>query len=84
MERKRKPKERIQTYPDLFGGIEPFGGSLSATKSARRSPNAHKAGYCKGMRQSSREKRNMRLWSSLYPTPPKAEKGAREEYMELI
>ena len=77
MATKRKAKERVQNYPDLFGELEgiSFGGSLSTTNKARRSRNASQVHNWKGREQSSRERRNTRLWDTLYPTPNKTREG---------
>ena len=69
MEKKRS--ERVENYPDLFpelgGGT--YGESLNTKKKPRRGLNSSQVGKWTGKEETSREKRNRRLWASLYPTP---------------
>ncbi len=81
MATKRKAQERVQNYPSLFReelgamcleNTEPsVWGDLKPPhpKKARRNSKTFGAGSRKGEPMSSREKRNSKLWASLYPTP---------------
>ena len=77
MATKRKAKERVQNYPDLFEGIEgiAYGGSLSTTKNTHTGAKPNKGYNYKGKEKTSREKRNMKLWDTLYPTSTKLREG---------
>jgi hypothetical protein len=76
MAAKRKAQERVPNYPSLFGdelgeALPSLGrDSLSkGAKKARKSPNYPQTGKYRGTGLESREKRNTKLWSLLYPTP---------------
>ena len=71
MATKRQAKERVQNYPSLFPELEggAYGGSLNAAKKPRRRLSSSQVGKWTGKEETSREKRNRRLWASLYPTP---------------
>lgn len=71
MATKRQTKEGVQTYPSLFPELDgrAYGGSLSTPKKPRRTLRSSQVGNYKGKEETSREKRNRRLWASLYPTP---------------
>ena len=77
MATKEQAEKRVPNYPDLFGELSDteeatsfFGASSTdgGTNKARRSQNSPKVGKWKGNRIESRERRNTRLWESLYPT----------------
>ena len=74
-------EKRVPNYPDLFSELTDTGEATSffgasstdgGTNKARRSQNSPKVGKWKGNRIESRERRNTRLWESLYPTQNKA------------
>jgi hypothetical protein len=71
MATKRQTKERVQSSPSLFPELEggAYGGSLNAAKKPRRRLSSSQVGKWTGKEETSREKRNRRLWASLYPTP---------------
>ena len=80
MATKEQAEKRVPNYPDLFGELSDkeettsfFGASSTDgdTNKARRSQNSSKVGKWKGNRIESRERRNTRLWESLYPTQNK-------------
>lgn len=80
MATKEQAEKRVPNYPDLFGELSDteettsFLGASSTdggTNKARRSQNSPKVGKWKGNRIESRERRNTRLWESLYPTQNK-------------
>lgn len=77
MATKEQAEKRVPNYPDLFGELSDteettsfFGASSTAgdTNKARRSQNSQKVGKWTGTEKESRERRNTRLWESLYPT----------------
>lgn len=81
MATKEQAEKRVPDYPDLFGELSDTGEATSffgasstdgGTNKARRSQNSPKVGKWKGNRIESRERRNTRLWESLYPTQNKA------------
>ena len=80
MATKKQAKERVQNYPSLFPELEAdtYGGSLNPSKKPRRRLNASQVGNYKDKQLTSREKRNTRLWASLYPTP----KGMAEDTLK--
>ena len=64
--------ERVQNYPSLFPELEEentYGGSPNAQKKPRRKLNSYQVGGNKDSGKTSREKRNEKLWATLYPTP---------------
>ena len=70
MAAKRKASERVQNYPSLFPELE--GGSygvLNTPQKPRRRLNGYQVDNYKGKELTSRERRNKKLWASLYPTP---------------
>ena len=71
MATKRKAKERVQNYPDLFPelGAGTYGGSLNAKKQPRRALNSSQVGKWTGKEETSRQKQNRRVWATLFPTP---------------
>ena len=72
MATKREAKKRIPNYPSLFPELEggaAYEDSLNASKKPRRRLNSYKVGRYKDTNQTSRERRNKKLWASLYPTP---------------
>ena len=72
MAAKKQTKERVQDYPDLFQELEgerTYGGSLNTHKKPRRRLKGSQVVNCKGKKLTSREKRNGKLWATLYPTP---------------
>ena len=80
MATKEQAEKRVPNYPDLFGELSDTGEATSffgasstdgGTDKARRSQNSPKVGKWKGNRIESRERRNTRLWESLYPTQKK-------------
>ena len=80
MATKEQAEKRVPNYPDLFGELSDteettsfFGASSTDgdTNKARRSQNSQKVGKWTGTEKESRERRNTRLWESLYPTPNK-------------
>ena len=80
MATKEQAEKRVPNYPDLFGELSDTGEATSffganstdgGTNKARRSQNSPKEGKWKGNRIESRERRNTRLWESLYPTQKK-------------
>lgn len=80
MATKEQAEKRVPDYPDLFGELSDTGEATSffgasstdgGTNKARRSQNPPKVGKWKGNRIESRERRNTRLWESLYPTQNK-------------
>ena len=80
MATKEQAEKRVPNYPDLFGELSDTGEATSffgasstdgGTNKARRSQNSPKVGKWKGNRIESRERRNTRLWESLYPTQNK-------------
>ena len=80
MATKEQAEKRVPDYPDLFGELSDTGEATSffgasstdgGTNKARRSQNSPKVGKWKGNRIESRERRNTRLWETLYPTPNK-------------
>lgn len=77
MATKEQAEKRVPNYPDLFGELSDteetiffFGASSTdgGTNKARRSQNSQKVGKWTGTEKESRERRNTRLWESLYPT----------------
>ena len=77
MAAKEQAEKRVSNYPDLFGELIDTGEATSffgasstdgGTDKARRSQNFPKVGKWKGNVKESRERRNTRLWESLYPT----------------
>ena len=82
MAARRKAQERVQNYPSLFPELEgeAYGGSLNPTKKPRRGLKSSQGYNYKGKEPTSREKRNTRLWASLYPTPTK---GREKELIEI-
>ena len=70
MATKKQAKEPIQNYPSLFPELEggTYGGSLSAQRKPRRRLNSSQVGNWKGKEETFRERRNRKLWASLYPT----------------
>lgn len=77
MATKEQAEKRVPNYPDLFGELSDteettsfFGASSTDgdTNKARRSQNSQKVGKWTGTEKESRERRNTRLWESLYPT----------------
>ena len=80
MAAKRKIKERVQNYCSLFPelGAE-YGSSHTPPKKTNGSHQKPQAGKRKGAAPSSRERRNKRLWESLFPSPRKQpEKGGEK------
>ena len=80
MATKEQAEKRVPNYPDLFGELSDteettsfFGASSTDgdTNKARRSQNSQKVGKWTGTEKESRERRNTRLWESLYPTQKK-------------
>ena len=80
MATKEQAEKRVPNYPDLFGELSDteettsfFGVSSTDgdTNKARRSQNSQKVGKWTGTEKESRERRNTRLWESLYPTQNK-------------
>ena len=80
MATKEQAEKRVPDYPDLFGELSDteettsfFGASSTDgdTNKARRSQNSQKVGKWTGTEKESRERRNTRLWESLYPTQNK-------------
>lgn len=80
MAAKEQAEKRVSNYPDLFGELSDTGEATSffgasstdgGTDKARRSQNFPKVGKWKGNVKESRERRNTRLWESLYPTQNK-------------
>jgi hypothetical protein len=72
MATKGKITERVQNYPSLFPELEEgntYGGSLNAHKKPRRRLNSYQVGRYKDSGKTSLEKRNEKLWATLYPTP---------------
>ena len=69
MAAKRKASERVQNYPSLFPELDggTYGGSISTSKNPRRRLNGCQTGCYKGKELTSRERRNRKLWASLYP-----------------
>lgn len=74
---KKQVKKRVPNYPDLFGELSDTGETSSffgasstegGRNKARRSQNSQKVGKWTGTEKESRERRNTRLWESLYPT----------------
>ena len=77
MAAKEQAEKRVSNYPDLFGELSDTGEATSFfgasstdgdTNKARRSQNSQKVGKWTGTEKESRERRNTRLWESLYPT----------------
>lgn len=80
MATKEQAEKRVPNYPDNFGELSDTGDTTSffgasstdgGTNKARRSRNFPKVGKWKGNGKESRERRNTRLWESLYPTQNK-------------
>lgn len=66
-----RKKAETENYPTLFPEEEREikGNSLNASNEPRRrrfKPTAYKG---KGAEKTSRQKRNEKLWATLYPTP---------------
>ena len=66
-----KTKKEVPNYPSLFPELEggAYGGSLNTQKEPRRRLNSSQVGNYKGKEKTSREKRNRKLWDTLYPIP---------------
>jgi len=85
MATKGKTKKSIPDYPSLFGELteasicEPEKRTHRTQNKARRTPSSVRT--YKGMvtEKESRQKRNMRNWSLLYPTPGKI-KGSKLKF----
>ena len=77
MAAQRKVKEPVPDYPSLFGELaeeDPSGAEVkgfTTSGEARRASFSVRTSKNKPTEYESRQKRNTRLWESLYPTPNK-------------
>lgn len=80
MANKEQAEKRVPNYPDLFGELSDTGDTTSffgasstdgGRNKARRSRNFPKVGKWTENGKESRERRNTRLWESLYSTQKK-------------
>ncbi len=60
-------------YPDLFNEVEEgtSGDSLSTTEKPRKRLKRPQTGNSKENQLKALERRNMKVWEALYPTPRK-------------
>lgn len=73
MATERKAKERVPNYPDLFSELEggTSGNSLSTSEKPRKRLKKSLTGNYREKPLKTLERRNMKVWEALYPTPNK-------------